>query len=108
MQTIMHDRKWWNSVESNRTASRSALWTGRIFGGLASALLAVDDISKVLELDSVVTATMHLGYSADVVFSLGITLLGCVATVAALVWAGLILPDARLRVFVPWSAWSRS
>ena len=78
METMALERKWWTGVERNRPASAASLWTGRILGGVAAALLAVDGMTKVLELAAAVSATTQLGYSADAVAGLGVTLLVCV------------------------------
>jgi hypothetical protein len=78
METMTFERKWWAAIDSKRAASRPALWTGRILGGVAAALLAVDGMMKVLELEAAVSATTQLGYPADAVAGLGVTLLVCV------------------------------
>jgi hypothetical protein len=76
MQTIAqaHPTQWGNGTG---TASKRALWSGRILGGLAVAFLAFDGIGKLLELEPVVNGTRQLGYSPDVVFGLGVILLCC-------------------------------
>lgn len=60
------------------SAGRPAVWAGRIIGGLTAALLIVDSAGKLLEVPPVIEGTRQLGYSPDVVFSLGVTLLACV------------------------------
>jgi hypothetical protein len=118
------------------------LWIGRALSSLAAAFLLFDSLGKLLEAQPVIDGTLQLGYPRDVVFTLGVILLGsviaylvprtsvlgallltaylggAVAThvrvenplfshtlfptyVAAVVWAGLILRDARLGVLLP-------
>jgi len=125
------------------------IWAGRIISGLAVAFLTFDSVGKLLEVQPVIDGTRQLGYSPDIVFGLGVTLLSCVlvylaprtsvvgavlltgylggavathvrvgnplfthvlfpAYVAALLWSGLMLRDARLRAFLPWRDRSRS
>ena len=129
--------------------SRWPLRTGRLISGLAVAFLIFDSVCKLLRVQPVVDGTRQLGYSPDVVFGLGVTLLGCVLVylapptsalgavlltgylggavathvrvgspllthilfpiyVAALLWGGAILRDARLRALLPWHIGSRS
>ncbi len=143
MQTMVQDTHFADATPTSRASSRPALWTGRVISGLAVAFLIFDSIGKLLEVQPVVDGTRQLGYSPDVVFSLGATLLSCVLAylvprtsvigavlltgylggavathvrvasplfthvlfptyVAALLWGGLVLRDARLRRFLPW------
>ncbi len=129
--------------------SRWSLRTGRLISGLAVAFLIFDSVGKLLRVQPVIDGTRQLGYSPDVVFGLGVTLLGCVLVylapptsalgavlltgylggavathvrvgsplfthilfpiyVAALLWGGAILRDARLRALLPWRNGSRS
>ena len=78
MQTITYDRQWTDARGRNRQVSQPALWSGRVLGGLAAGMLVLDSVGKLLEVEAVVKTTEELGYSPDVVFSLGIVLLGCV------------------------------
>lgn len=125
-----------------QTGSKAAVWTGRVFSGLAAAFLTVDSVAKLLQIQPVIDGTIALGYPREIVFTLGAILVtsvlayviprtsvlgallltgylgGAVAThvrlshplfshtlfptyVAALVWGGLVLRDARLRAFLP-------
>jgi hypothetical protein len=143
MQTIAQDNPFAGTLTTTYPVSRRALWTGRAISGLAVAFLIFDSIGKLLEVQPVIDGTKQLGYSPDVVFSLGAILLSCllaylvprtsllgvvlltgylggaVAThvrvanplfthvlfptyIAALLWGGLMLRDARLRTFLPW------
>ena len=129
--------------------SRWPLRTGRLISGLAVAFLIFDSVGKLLRVQPVIDGTRQLGYSPDVVFGLGVTLLCCVLVylapptsalgavlltgylggavathvrvgsplfthilfpiyVAALLWGGAILRDARLRALLPWRNGSRS
>jgi hypothetical protein len=60
--------------------SRRTLWTGRIMSGLAVAFLIFDSAGKLAAVQPVIEATKELGYSRDIVFTLGVTLLACVLT----------------------------
>lgn len=55
-----------------------AMWIGRALGTLAVALLIMDGVGKLLQVQPVLEATAQLGYRSDVVFGLGVTLLLCV------------------------------
>jgi hypothetical protein len=118
------------------------LWTGRVLSSLAVLFLLFDSAGKLFEVQPVIDGTLQLGYSREVVFTLGVILLSCVVAyvvpptsvlgallltaylggavathvrvenplfshvlfptyVAALLWGGLILRDARLRAFLP-------
>ena len=115
---------------------------GRSLSALATVFLILDSTGKLLEVQPVIDETVRLGYSPDIVFTLGVLLLvslvtyltprtaivgallltgylgGAVAThvrvesplfshilfpvyVAALLWGGLLLRDARLRALLP-------
>jgi hypothetical protein len=143
MQTMAQDTHFADASTTSRARLRPAVWIGRAMSGLAVAFLIFDSVGKLLEVQPVVDGTRQLGYSPDVVFSLGATLLLCVlaylgprtsvlgavlltgylggavathvrvasplfthvlfpAYIAALLWAGLVLRDARLRRFLPW------
>jgi hypothetical protein len=149
MHTIVQHNPFAGTVPGIHTNSRRALWTGRLFGGLAVVFLIVDSVGKLLVLQPVIDRTKELGYAPDIVFSLGLTLLVCVVAyviprtsvlgavlltgylggavatqvrvgnplfthilfptyVAALLWGGLVLRDARLRRFLPWRDWRHS
>jgi hypothetical protein len=149
MQTIAQDNLFAGTLTARHAGSRRALWTGRVLSGLAVAFLVFDSAGKLLEAQPFIDGTKQLGYSPDIVFSLGVTLLSCVVAyvvpptsvlgavlltgylggavathvrvgsplfthilfptyVAALLWSGLMLRDARLRAFLPWGDRSRS
>ena len=125
-------------MQTNKAHQRA----GRALSALAVAFLLFDSIGKLLEVQPVIEGTLSLGYSRDIVFTLGVILLACVlayivprtaplgallltaylggavatqvrveaplfthilfpAYVAAFVWGGLLLRDARLRTFLP-------
>lgn len=149
METIATNRPFLDPGSSTDAGHGRTTWTGRVIGGLAVAFLIFDSAGKLLEVQPVIDGTRQLGYSPDVVFGLGVTLLCCVLAylvprtsvlgallltgylggavathvrvgsplfthilfptyVAALLWGGLILRDARLRAFLPWSDRRRS
>ena len=149
MQTIVQDNPFTGTPTANHAGSRRTLWTGRVISGLAVAFLVFDSIGKLLEVQPVIDGTKRLGYSPDLVFGLGVTLISCVLAylvpwtsvlgavlltgylggavathvrvgnpllthvlfptyIAALLWGGLMLRDARLRALLPWHDRSRS
>lgn len=117
-------------------------WAGRALSGLGVLFLLFDSTGKLLQVKPVIDGTLQLGYSRDIVFTLGALLLACVLVyliprtsvlgavlltaylggavathvrvqsplfthvlfptyVAAVLWGGLLLRDARLRAFLP-------
>lgn len=78
MQTIARDNPSAGTITTNPAGSRRAVWTGRVVAGLAVAFLIVDSVGKLFEVQPVIDGTKRLGYSPDIVFSLGVTLLSCV------------------------------
>ena len=148
MQTIVQHNPSAGTTTGTHTGSRR-LWTGRALSGLAVAFLIFDSTGKLLEVQPVIDGTKQLGYSPDLVFGLGVTLISCVLAylvpwtsvlgavlltgylggavathvrvgsplvthvlfptyIAALLWGGLMLRDARLRALLPWHDRSRS
>lgn len=121
--------------------SKGMLWAGRIISALPALFLLVDGAMKLVKPESVVKATVELGYAEAVILPLGVVLLACtflylipwtavlgailltgylggaVATqvragqglfeilfpvvLGALLWGGLVLRDARLRILIP-------
>lgn len=64
----------------NTTAdSRGRIWGGRIMSGLPALFLLSDGIMKLVKPESVVQATVQLGYPESVIVGLGIVLLACTA-----------------------------
>lgn len=80
MQTIAPDISI-GGRHTTHSAARStrAVLTGRLIGGLGVAFLIFDSIGKLLEMQVVVDGAKQLGYAPNIVFSLGVTLLSCVA-----------------------------
>lgn len=149
MQTIAEENPFRPGITTQGTDSRGMLRTGRALSGLAVAFLIFDSAGKLFEVQPVIEGTKQLGYSPDIVFGLGVTLLSCVLAylvprtsvlgavlltgylggavathvrvgsplfthvlfptyLAALIWGGLVLRDARLRAFLPWRDRRRS
>ena len=149
MQALVQDSPFTGTITTHHSGSRRALWTGRVISGLAVAFLVFDSIGKLLEVQPVIEGTKRLGYSPDLVFGLGVTLISCVLAylvpwtsvlgavlltgylggavathvrvgnpllthvlfptyIAALLWGGLMLRDARLRALLTWHDRSRS
>jgi hypothetical protein len=80
MQTIAHDIGFRRTSTTSHASSKLALLTGRSISGLAVAFLLFDSLGKLLEVQPVVDGTRQLGYSPEIVFTLGFTLLSCVLT----------------------------
>jgi len=59
------------------TVSKGRLWTGRILSTLPVLFMLMDGVMKVMKPDFVVKATVQLGFSENVIFPLGITVLIC-------------------------------
>jgi hypothetical protein len=143
MQTIAQHNPFAGTIRTDRASSRRAQWAGRVLSGVAVLFLTFDAVAKLLRLQPVIEGSQQLGYSPDIVFTLGVLLLSCVAVyivprtsllgamlltgylggavathvrvgnplfthilfptyVAALIWGGLMLRDARLQLFLPW------
>lgn len=121
---------------------RRQFWAGQVLSWSAVLFLVFDSVGKLLRVQPVIDGTIQLGYSPDIVLTLGTILMSCVVVyviprtsvlgallltaylggavathvrvenplvthvlfptyVAAFLWAGLILRDARLRVLLP-------
>ena len=57
--------------------SKTTLWTGRILSAFAVLFLLMDGLGKVFREPAVVEATAQLGYSPNLVVSLGVLVLVC-------------------------------
>ena len=66
-----------NHSFADTTTNPAGLWTGRVLSGVAVAFLVFDSVGKLLEVQPVIDGTKQLGYSPDIVFGLGVTLLSC-------------------------------
>lgn len=115
MQTIAQDNPFAGTITTYHAGSRRALWTGRLISGLAAAFLIFDGVGKLLEVQPVIDGTKLLtGYLGGAVAThvrVGNPLFTHVlfpTYVAALLWGGLMLRDARLRAFLPWRDRSHS
>lgn len=64
-------------ITAEATPSKAALWTGRILMVLLILFLLFDAIGKVLLLKEVVDTSAKVGWSANMLRPLGITLLLC-------------------------------
>jgi hypothetical protein len=65
------------ALTPDHPGSKPGLWTGRLLSGVAVAFLVFDSLGKLLEVQPVIDGTRQLGYSPDIVFGLGVTLLSC-------------------------------
>lgn len=70
------------STPAVRTTSGRLVITGRALSAIVSVLLLLDSVGKLLRAQAVLDGTAQLGYSTDVVFGLGVTLLVCVIAYA--------------------------
>jgi hypothetical protein len=57
--------------------STAARWTGRIMSAVAALFLLMDAVMKLVKPAPVVEGTLDLGYPADSITGIGITLLVC-------------------------------
>jgi hypothetical protein len=79
-------------------ASKKAVWTGRVLSGLAVLFLLFDAGVKVLQHPMAVQGTVELGYPQDVLVTLGIVQLVCLAlyliprtaVLGAILWTGYL------------------
>ena len=66
-----------NETDTAVTASKKALWAGRVLGALPVLFLLADGVGKLVKPAPVVEGTLELGYQASVLVPLGIVLLAC-------------------------------
>lgn len=62
--------------------SKAKLWAGRVLTGLSVAFLLLDSLMKVAAAGPAVEGTVKVGYPADSVRGMGVTLLVCVLAYA--------------------------
>jgi DoxX-like protein len=60
------------------TPSKAQKWTGYVLSTLVVLFLLVDSVMKLLKLPVVLDASAKLGFSASVIFTIGVILLLCV------------------------------
>ena len=78
MHTLADDRSFADASLTLHAATGPRVWTGRALSGLATLFLVFDSTGKLLQVQPVIDGTRQLGYSSDIVFSLGVVLLSCV------------------------------
>jgi DoxX-like family len=78
MQSIAQDNSFVGTILTTQAGSRRRLWAGRVLSWLAVAFLLFDSAGKLLQVQPMIDGTIQLGYSRDIVFSLGVILLSCV------------------------------
>jgi hypothetical protein len=86
------------SSRAARPTSRKGLWAGRVISGLAVLFLAFDASMKLLQVEAAVKGSAELGYSPDIVFSLGVLQAICLvvylvprtAVLGAVLWTGYL------------------
>jgi hypothetical protein len=57
--------------------SKGSLWTGRVITALVVLLLILDGATKVMKVAAVMEASKQLGFSANQIVAIGVTLLAC-------------------------------
>jgi len=57
---------------------KGALWTGRVISTLVVVFMLLDSVTKIMKIPQVIEASAKVGIGANMVFWIGITLLGCV------------------------------
>ena len=65
------------TLQSTRSQSKTALWTGRIISGLCLLFLLFDAICKIIKEIHSVQGSAKLGWPAEHIQDLGFTLLFC-------------------------------
>jgi hypothetical protein len=79
MQIIEPDSSVVDAIGTSQAASTWRTRGGRILSGIAVLFLLFDAAGKLLQVQPVIDGTIQLGYPRDIVFSLGVMLLSCVA-----------------------------
>ena len=64
------------------TPSRAQKWTGYVLSTLVILFLLMDSVMKLLKLPMVIDASAKLGFSASLIFTIGVILLVCVIAYA--------------------------
>ena len=79
MRTIPQDHSFAGTRLSSHQISKGRRWTGRTLSLVAVLFLLFDSVGKLLQVQPVIDGTIQLGYPRDIVFSLGVILLSCLA-----------------------------
>ena len=79
MQTMTQDTSCSPPGSVSRSPSTGQRWAGRVLSSTAVLFLLFDSTGKLLQVQPVMDGAIRLGYSPDIVFGLGVTLLTCVA-----------------------------
>jgi DoxX-like family len=69
-------------VSTDPSASKSALWTGRILSALVILFLLFDAITKIIKEPHVLAASAEFGFSPNTIALIGAILLGCIVLYA--------------------------
>ena len=67
------------STSESASASKGALWAGRVVSALVVAFMIFDGVTKVVKAQQVVEATVRIGFPESTVFGIGAVLLVCTA-----------------------------
>ena len=70
------------NTTNDTSVSNKRIWTARILGGLAIALVALDAVMKLARVAPAVTGTVELVYPASTVFGIGLVEIICVIVYA--------------------------
>jgi hypothetical protein len=63
----------------SESASKSALWTGRVVSSLVVGFMIFDGVTKVVKAQQVVEATVRIGFPESTIVGIGVALLICTA-----------------------------
>ena len=66
-------------METGNQISKKSLWAGRVITGLVVLFLVFDGVTKVMKVAAVMEASARLGFPANLIVAIGITLLVCTA-----------------------------
>lgn len=62
--------------------SKGSLWAGRVITALVVLLLFLDGVTKAMKVAAVIAASAQLGFTANQIVAIGVTLLVCTALYA--------------------------
>jgi len=66
-------------MQSSNQISKKSLWAGRIISALVVLFLIFDGVTKVMKVAAVMEATARIGFPANLIVGIGVTLLACTA-----------------------------
>jgi hypothetical protein len=66
-------------MQTGNQISKTSLWAGRIITAFVVLFLVFDGVTKVMKVAPVMEATPRLGFPANLIVGIGVTLLACTA-----------------------------